>query len=201
MKFRHAALAAILSCATGWAQAHIVSYTGTLAPEAVGATGSGTVLVEYQEEVHLLTISTTFSGLSGLTSVAHIHCCTVLPETGTVGVAVQAPTLTGFPVGVSAATYGPMNFDLSLDGVMSNPFIAANGGSKASAEAALIAALDTGRAYFNIHTLPNFPGGEIRAFLTPVPEPQSLALVLAGLGLVGFIAHRTRRSDARSPGR
>ena len=55
-------------------------------------------------------------------------------------------------------------------------------------EAAIIA----GNAYFNIHT--TFDGsGEIRGQLAPVPEPETYALMLAGLGLVGLATARRRR--------
>ncbi len=35
--------------------------------------------------------------------------------------------------------------------------------------------------------------GNVNATLTPIPEPASYALMLAGLGLLGFIASRRRR--------
>ena len=55
-------------------------------------------------------------------------------------------------------------------------------------EAAIIA----GNSYFNIHT--EFDGsGEIRGQLIPVPEPQTYALMLAGLGLVGLVTARRRK--------
>ena len=47
-----------------------------------------------------------------------------------------------------------------------------------------------GVAYFNIHTT-NFPGGEIRGNIAPVPEPSSLVLV--ALGMSCFIARRRKR--------
>ncbi len=181
--------AGLLSAAA--AQAHIVTFTGVLGPEMSGATGTGFVQVDYQEEFHLLTIDATFSGLSGDTTIAHIHCCVATPGAGSVGVAVTPGTLPGFPAGVKAGTY-LQNIDLSLSGSFTNPFLAANGGTPASAEAALVAALNSGRAYFNIHTT-TFGGGEIRAFLYPVPEPGTVALMLAGLGAVAFAARRRRR--------
>jgi PEP-CTERM motif-containing protein/CHRD domain-containing protein len=48
-----------------------------------------------------------------------------------------------------------------------------------------------GEAYLNIHTT-NFPGGEIRGYLTvaAVPEPETFALLLVGLGAVGWAVRR-----------
>ena len=48
-------------------------------------------------------------------------------------------------------------------------------------------------AYFNIHTTA-FAGGEIRGFLAPIPEPETYALMLAGLAAVGVAARRRRTS-------
>jgi hypothetical protein len=33
-------------------------------------------------------------------------------------------------------------------------------------------------------------GGALNVALTPVPEPQTLALLLAGLGVIGWVAKR-----------
>jgi hypothetical protein len=54
----------------------------------------------------------------------------------------------------------------------------------------LVAAMFANESYLNIHTT-TFPGGEIRGFLTLVPEPSTLAL--AGLGGVGMAARVWRR--------
>lgn len=47
--------------------------------------------------------------------------------------------------------------------------------------------------YVNLHT-EAYPGGEIRGQLAPVPEASTYAMMLGGLGLVGFMAARRRRS-------
>jgi CHRD domain/PEP-CTERM motif len=60
--------------------------------------------------------------------------------------------------------------------------VTANGGTTASAEAALAASMAVGEAYLNIHTTV-VPGGEIRGFLTAVPEPSTFMLAVLALGL------------------
>ena len=57
--------------------------------------------------------------------------------------------------------------------------------------------LNNGTSYFNIHTS-TFGGGEIRGFLinpvAAIPEPETYALLLAGLGLLGGLAKRRQAS-------
>lgn len=171
------------------ASAAVIHYVAILGPEAVGATGTGTVHLYFDDVLHDLTIDADWAGLSGTTTVSHIHCCTAVPGTGTVGVAVTPGTLPGFPAGLTAGSYDA-TVDLDLAASFTGAFLAANGGTPASAQAALFAGILANRAYFNIHTN-RFPGGEIRGFLQ-VPEPVSLSLL--GLGLAAAAIRRRRRA-------
>jgi len=141
-------------------------------------------------------INIEFSGLSGPTTVSHIHATTPNPFTGTAGVATGVPTFPGFPAGVTSGTYVRL-LDMSLASSYNPTFITNNGGTPLSAFAALNAAAASSRAYMNIHTSA-FPPGEIRAFLNPVPEPSSVALTGIGLALLAYGRHRTRKAAAVS---
>ena len=150
-------------------------------PNASPGTGFATVTID--TVAHTMGVDVTFSGLLGNVTASHIHCCTDPP--GNIGVATPVPTFPGFPSGVTAGTYS-QTFDLTLTTSYNPTFFNANGGTPASAEAALVAGIEAGRAYLNIHTS-QFGGGEIRGFLRPVPEPTTMLLLGSGLlSLVGF---------------
>jgi hypothetical protein len=168
-------------------------YTGTLAPEALGATGTGTAIVTIEPEAFTFRVEVSFSGLSSLTTAAHIHCCTATPGTGTALVATIVPSFPGFPLGVTAGSYdGTFGFGPSDESPWNPSFVTMSGGSDAAAAAAFLAGLEQGRAYLNIHTS-NFPGGEIRVFPALVPEPTTLSLTLLGLSALGLGARRRSR--------
>jgi hypothetical protein len=127
-------------------------------PES-SATGTG--LVTWDTVTNQMTVAVVFSGLTTPNTNAHIHCCVDPP--GTAGVATTVPTFTGFPTGTTSGTYFH-EFDMSSLTSFNPAFVAAHGGTAASAAADLFAGLQAGRAYLNIHTS-MFLGGEMRGFL------------------------------------
>jgi CHRD domain len=156
------AIAVLLSLAHAGYGAVLV-YTGTLNggnQNPVNASpGTGLTTVTYNDVAHSLQVDITFLGLSGATTLSHIHCCVAAP--GNVGIATEVPSFSGFPAGVTSGSYSHL-FDLTLAASWNPTF---GGGTPAGAEAALAAGLAAGMSYLNIHT-DTFPGGEIRSFLT-----------------------------------
>jgi CHRD domain/PEP-CTERM motif len=167
------------------------SLTGAAEAPPNASNGLGYALVTVDLGLQTIEIDASFSGLTGVTTVAHIHCCTAQPGAGAIGVAVTPGTLPGFPAGVSSGTYNA-TIDLNAPASYTAAFLASSGGTADAAFDTLIAGFDGGTAYFNVHSSA-FPGGEIRGFLAPVPEPQTYALMLAGLAVVAWAARRQRR--------
>jgi hypothetical protein len=174
-----ATLAVVSLCSATATHAAVMNWGFTLAPEALGATGTGSATASFNDATNIFSYDVAFSGLSGNSTVAHFHCCTASPGTGTAGVAVAAPSLLNFPVGVKAGSFSG-SYDLTLASSFSGSFITnVGGGTVPGALAAFLAGLNTGTAYLNIHSNV-FPSGEIRGFAAKVPEPGTLALL--GLG-------------------
>jgi hypothetical protein len=169
--------------------ATVISYNATLNGfnefPSNASPAIGFAQVDYDNIAQTLHVQASFSGLLGTTTASHIHSATLVPGTGTAGVATTTPTFAGFPLGVTSGAYNNL-LDLTQSSSWNPSYITAQGGTTADAEAALASSLAAGTAYFNIHTTA-FTGGEIRGFLTPVPEPATL-LILALGGLL--IRHR-----------
>jgi len=169
-------LAGVMLAGAPLAHATIITYQAALdgaseaPPNASPGTGFASVITD--DVAKTMAVHITFSGLIGTTTASHIHCCTAAP--GTAGVATTVPNFFGFPLGVTSGVYDVL-LDMTLASSYSPGFITAHGGTTAGAEAALFAGISLGEAYVNIHTT-SHPGGEIRGFLTQVPEPASLAL-------------------------
>lgn len=192
-----ALLSATLALGSSVAWAHPLTYVGTLSnagepPAAAGSLGTGTVKLTLNEDDFSLKVEVTFSNLTGTSTNAHIHCCTVDAGLGSAGVATPVPTFPGFPSGVTSGSYS-QTFDMSLASSWNPAFVTASGGTTGAAFATFASGLAAGKAYLNIHSTLS-AGGEIRAFpaLAPVPEPETYAMMLGGLGVLALALRRRR---------
>jgi hypothetical protein len=161
----------------------VANLTGANEVPPVASPGTGLATVVLDSTAQTLQVNVTFSGLTSNDTAAHIHCCAPLGTNA--GVATTVPAFPGFPLGVTSGTYSSVVFDLTQPTIYNPAFVTLEGGTIPLAEAALIAGIQNGQTYLNIHTMIN-PGGEIRGQLEPVPEPTTLLLLgttLTGLGL------------------
>ena len=193
-------LAAAVLLLAGVGEAGIVTLSGPISGlnenPATPSLGTGFALVTLDTTAQTLEVNVFFSNLlatipgtstpSG-TTASHIHCCVSSP--GNAGVATTTPSFMGFPLGVDSGSFDRV-LDLTMSSSYNPAFITAQG-SLAAAEAALENGLTNSQTYLNIHTNA-FPGGEVRAFLTPTPEPTTAALALSGVGLLWLTRRRFR---------
>ena len=179
------------------AQAAVIVRSGLLSGAqevpANASPGQGFALASFDDATNILSVQTTFAGLLGTTTVAHLHCCAA--PGANAGVATAVPSFPGFPTGVTFGSY-TASFDLTQASSFNPAFINANGGTVDSARTVFVTNFTAGRSYFNLHST-SFPGGELRAQLVaPVPEPGTWAMMLFGFGVIGASLRGRRRASA-----
>jgi len=123
-------------------------------------TGLGTLILSADQST--ITVNESWSGLTANATLSHIH--------GPAAPGVNAGVLFPFS-GVPSATSGS---------IPQQSF---------AINATQVGYLMSGLLYFNVHT-GNFPGGEIRGQIVPVPEPGALALLGLGLAAIGWKLRR-----------
>jgi CHRD domain-containing protein len=168
------------------------SLVGANEVPTVPSPGAGSATVVLDPTAETIQVNATFSGLTSNDVAAHIHCCAPLGTNA--GVATTVPAFPGFPLGVTSGTYSSAVFDLTQPTIYNPAFVTLEGGTIPQAEAALIAGIEHGMTYLNIHTTNN-PGGEIRGQLEPVPEPTTLLLWGTTMAGFGIIRIRRRRQN------
>lgn len=134
-------------------------------------------------------------GLSGGTAAGtaasgyHIHGAATTTENAPVRVALDGAPFVSLNMGSTLLVGGD---DVPVTMIPETPAGASNAGHPAMS---FLDMLQGQLAYVNVHTAAD-PGGAVRGQLvgvTPVPEPSTYALALAGLGVVGAAAWRRRR--------
>ena len=187
------AIATSLVLSAPAAYADTITFTaalnGALEVPPTGSPGTGFATVVLDTTANTLFVDVSFSGLLGTTTASHIHCCVASPFlNANAGVATQVPSFINLPMGVTSGSFTQL-LDLALASSYNPAFVTAEGGTVPDAEAALVAGMENGESYLNIHTTTD-PGGEIRGLLAETPEPSSI--LLWGSGLVGLVCSRLK---------
>jgi len=176
-------------------QANEVAKLDTFTPSS--ATGIATLLYNDYGTLSLDDDTFNFSmavfGLTGPATAFHIHGAANTQENAGVRVSLDAaPPFLFLKSGGDLLVGGSMIPAPVL--VPATPTTAVNQGYAAMS---FLDMLKGHLAYVNVHTALNGPG-EVRGQLiqvTAVPEPETYAMLLAGLGLVGWLGARRRKSQ------
>ena len=114
---------------------------------------------------------------------------------------IHAPAPPGSNTGVVFGFFGSPFNDNNPNDVVFSPFATGVGGTISAkwdapegnntTFAAQLGNILAGLSYINFHTT-QFAGGEIRGQILPVPEPETYALMLAGLAVVASVARRRK---------
>ena len=167
-------------------------------PNASSATGFGTFILN--DAMTALTYNITVSGID------FTGTQTANPNDNLSAAHIHAPGAPGVIAGVVFGFFGaPFNETNPNDRVLT-PFASGVGGTvsgvwnagegNGTTLTAQLANLLAGNAYVNFHTLPNFPGGEIRGQLSETPLPAALSLFATGLGALGLLGWRRKKKTA-----
>lgn len=183
-------LAAVLSILilSPAAEAATVRYVATLSGASEvppnGSSGTGSVVLDIVDDLSM-SLSVTFSGLTGTSTAAHIHNA---PAGANGGVMTQLPLFDGFPLGVTAGSYAK-TFLLDQLSTWNPAFVTSSGGTALTAKATFLASLASGNAYFNLHSTA-YPGGEIRGQLSAIPLPPAIWFALVGIAALSIAGRR-----------
>lgn len=134
-------------------------------------------------------------------SAFHIHGAATTAENAPVRVSLDAPPFVFLNSGSTLLVGGS---NVAAPTIPPTPFVAPGGASNPNGNVgypamSFLTMLQAGLAYVNVHTALN-PGGEVRGQLfqvaaiptTPIPEPSTYALMLAGLAIVGWATRRRK---------